>query len=236
MEALFERLRIDAWLVRVRKVLGLKDAADMATGYGLMSQGSAPGTFHDLIVSSFNRHPVTEPQEPWINELLTTFQAIAEVATEAVAGQGRGASMPIPARVAARRYPGLADKTAAPDRDRVTVYSFVCSTCGSRYLLDTAVAQAAARRWALDVAPEAIEGRRSPGLVATAFDPDQDAAARHLMEAVRPAADALGLVVIRRPYNRPGGDPDDRCPVCGADTWRPVPLKLEEDPVRFIFL
>ncbi len=54
------------------------------------------------------------------------------------------------------------------------------------------------------------------------------------MEAVQPAADALGLVTVRRPYNRPGGQPDDRCRVCGTDTWRAGPLQLQGDPVRFL--
>ena len=120
------------------------------------------------------------------------------------------------------------------DRTDVIVYALRCTTCETRFLLDTAVAQAAARRWSLEVAPPRVAAERSAELVATAFDAEHDAEASGAMEAVRPAADALGLSAIRLPYNRPRGEPDDRCTVCGADTWKPVPLRLLEDPIRLV--
>ena len=116
----------------------------MAAGYQLMSQGSAPGTFYDLIISGINGHPVTEAQEPWVNQLLTTFQAVAAVACRGDRRRGPAAGMPVPSGVAARRYPWHPDRAADLDRARVIVYSVVCTTCGSRFLLDTAVAEAAA--------------------------------------------------------------------------------------------
>ena len=142
--------------------------------------------------------------------------------------------MPVPSGVAARRYPWHPDGAADLDRARGIVYSVVCTTCGTRSLLDTAVAEAAALRWSLGIAPQAIEDDRSSDLVAAALDPDDDAEIRHAMEEVQPAADAMGLVSVRRPYNRPRGQPNDRCRVCGADTWRAGPLQLQEDPVRFL--
>ena len=64
MEALFDRVAIDFWRDRAGLVLALGDPAELAVGYRLMSQGSAPGTLHDLIISERNKHPVTEQQEP----------------------------------------------------------------------------------------------------------------------------------------------------------------------------
>ncbi len=206
----------------------------MASGYGLMSEGSAPGTFYDLIISRSNGHAVTEVQEPWVNQLLTTFQAVAVAATEVIAGQGPATSS-VSSTIAARRYPWhTGTGPGAADRSRVIVYSVSCTTCGSRYLLDTAVSEAAARRWSLSIAPPMIEEDMSPDLVTAALDPDHDAGVRQAVAAVRPAADALGLVAVRRPYNRPGGQADDRCRVCGADTWVAGPLLLHEDPTRFV--
>jgi hypothetical protein len=235
MEVLFDRLDLDWWLINTRRVLDLPDPAAMAIGYGLMSQGSAPGTFYDLLITRSNGHHVTEDQEPWVNHLLLTFQAVAAVATEAIASQGAAAAMPVPTTLAARRYPWHTDTDpGAADRSRMIVYSVICTTCASRFLLDTAVVEAAACRWSLSIAPPMIEADLSPDLVTTALDPDHDAAARHAVEAVRPAADALGLVAVRRPYNRPSGQADDRCRVCGADTWTAGPLLLQEDPIRFV--
>jgi hypothetical protein len=47
MDVLFDRLHFDWWRVTTRRVLDLPDPAAMAIGYGLMSQGNAPGTFYD---------------------------------------------------------------------------------------------------------------------------------------------------------------------------------------------
>ncbi len=84
--------------------------------------------------------------------------------------------MPVSSGVAARRYPWHSDGAADLDRARVIVYSIVCTTCGTRSLLDTAVAEAAALRWSLGIAPQAIEDDRSPDVVTAALDPDDDAA------------------------------------------------------------
>ena len=109
-----------------------------------------------------------------------------------------------------------------------------CDTCQSRFLLDDAVAQAAATRWAIrDVPPRIVSGD-STALVDIAFNAEADPAAQRALDEVRPAAAELGLPQIRLPYNRPRGAPDDRCPVCGADTWSPVPLRVTDAPVRFI--
>jgi hypothetical protein len=235
MRALFDRVAIHHWRDQAGLVLALGDPAEMAVGYRLMSQGSAPGTLHDLIISERNQHPVTERQEPWVNELLTTFESIAATATETIEDKGARASLAITPSIAARRWPWRREGSPeVGDRTTVVVYALRCTTCETRFLLDTAVDQAAARRWSLDVAPARIAAGRSAELVATAFDPERDAEASQAMETVRPAADALGLAAIRLPYNRPSGQPDDRCTVCGADTWSPVPLRLVEDPIRLV--
>ena len=98
LEALFERVGIDLWRGAARRLLDLHDPEAMAAGYQRMSQGSAPGTFYDLIISCINGHAVTEAQEPWVNQLLTTFQAVAAVASRAIAGEGPSAGMPVPSR------------------------------------------------------------------------------------------------------------------------------------------
>jgi hypothetical protein len=71
-------------------------------------------------------------------------------------------------------------------------------------------------------------------LVAAAFDSDHDPDAQQAVEEVKPAAEHLGLPEIRLPYNRPDRQPNDRCPVCGADTWKLVMLRLAEDPIRLV--
>lgn len=235
MEALYDRVAIEYWRAQVRGVLDLRDPADMAAGYRLISQGSASGTMYDLIISERNRHPITEQQEPWVNELLTTFESIAAVATETIRGVGTGARLPMAPSVAARRTPW--QREAGPgvgDRTDVIVYAVRCTTCESRFMVDTSVALAAARRWSLEVAPPRIAAGHSVELVATAFDAEQDPEAKQALEAFQPAADALGLATIRLPYNGPAGRLDDRCTVCGADTWKPVLLRLLDDPPRFI--
>lgn len=79
-----------------------------------------------------------------------------------------------------------------------------------------------------------IAAGRSADAVAVAFAAERDPGAQRVVEAIRPAAERLGLPAIRLPYNRPAGEPDDRCGICGGDTWKPVPLSLADDPVRFI--
>lgn len=236
MDALFGRVRIGFWQEQARLLLELRDPEAMAAGYRRMSAGSAPGTLHDLIISELNRHPITEQQEPWVNDLLTTFQTIAGVAADAIARSGAKARIPVSLAEAARRYPWQQEvKPDLPNRDdNVHTYAFDCTTCGSRFLLDTAVASAASQRWAVRFAPQAIAANRSTELVSVAFDPDHDQKAQRAVQEVRPAADQLGLPEIRMPYNRPGHQPDDRCGVCGADTWKPVPLRLTGDPLRLV--
>ncbi|HTE65767.1 MAG TPA: hypothetical protein VK736_05870, partial [Candidatus Binatia bacterium] len=233
MDALFGRVEIYGWQDRVRPVMELGDPDDMAAAYRRMSAGSASGTFHDLTISKFNRHPISEQQEPWVNELLATFQALAGMAADAIASGGAKARISMSLAEAARRYPWQREvEHHAPSRDDVHVYAFDCTTCGSRFLEDLAVASAAAKRWAVRHAPQMITANRSVELVAAAFDSDHDPDAQRAVEEVRPAAEQLGLPEIRLPYNRPDHQADDRCPVCGADTWKPVMLRLTEDPLR----
>ena len=235
LDALFGRVEIAAWQERARLVLELRDPESMATGYRLVSRGSAPGTFHDLIISEFNRHPITEQQEPWVNELLTTLQAIAGVAADAIAEGHAQATIPMSLAEAARRYPWQQDADpGASRRDDVHTYAFDCATCGSRFLLGTAVASVAARHWAVRIAPAMIAADRATDLVTAAFDPDHDHDAQRATEEVRPAAEQLGLPEIRLPYDRPDLQPNDRCPVCGADTWKLVMLRFTEDPLRLV--
>ena len=235
MEALFRRVPIHGWHERVQLVLEPNDPEEMAAAYRQMSAGSAPGTLHDLIISEYNRHPITERQEPWVNELLTTFESIAGMAAKSIAKRGTGARISMSLEEAARRYPWQGeDEPSVPGRGDVHVYAVDCTTCGSRFLLNTAVASAASQRWAVRVAPQLIASDRAAELVAAALDPDHDPETRRAVEEVRPAAEQLGLKEIRMPYNRPDHQPDDRCPVCGADTWKPVVLRLSADPLRLI--
>lgn len=234
MDALFGRVEIGSWQERARLVLELGEPEAMAAGYQRMSQGSAPGTLHDLIISEFNHHPIAEQQEPWANELLTTFETLAGVAADAIAKDGAEARIPMSLDEAARRYPWQRDVDPHLTRDEVHTYGVDCITCGSRFLLHTAVASAAAQRWAVRHAPALIAANRSVELVAAAFDADHDPEAQRAVEEVRPAAEQLDLSEIRLPYNRPDHQPDDRCRVCGADTWKPVVLRLTEEPLRLV--
>ncbi len=235
MEALYDRVTIEHWRLQVRGVLDLRDPVEMAAGYRLISQGSASGTMYDLIISERNRHPISEQQEPWVNELLTTFESIAALAAETIEGDGADAKFPMAPSVAARHTAWLREaRPMVGNRTDVIVYAVRCTTCESRFMVDTSVALAAARRWSLDVAPPRIAAGRSLELVAIAFDAEHDPEAKQALEIFQPAADALGLPAIRLPYNGPAGRADDRCAVCGADTWKPVLLRLLDDPVRFI--
>jgi hypothetical protein len=233
MVELFGRGKIDFWQERARLVLELREPEAMAAGYRRMSAGSASGTLHDFGISAYNHHPITEHQEPWVNELLTTFESLAGVAAHAIAKGGAKAQFPMSVAEAALRYPWQREvKPQHPSRGDVHVYAFDCTTCGSRFLQDIAVASAAAKRWAVRTAPQMIAANRSTQLVSAAFDADHDPEAERAVQEVRPAAEQLGLLEIRLPYNRPDRQPDDRCPVCGADTWKPVALRLSEDPLR----
>ena len=52
------------------------------------------------------------------------------------------------------------------------------------------------------------------------------------LETVLPAFERLRLPVIRLPYNRPRGEPDDRCTTCGADTWGTTNWDFFDHPPR----
>jgi hypothetical protein len=235
VDDLFGKLAMPSWRGQTRSILGLDDAVRMARAYKLMSHGGAPGTFHDLTISDFNRHPVTEQQEPWVNELLTTFQAMAAIAADAIVLGGAHASFSMPPSDAARHLPGFPGIALDRiDRLRVTVYAVECVTCATRYLLDTAVAWAAAKRWAVTHAPSMVAAGQSTKLVDMALSATDHGDTARALAAIQPAADRLGLSTVRLPYNRPGGEPNDRCRVCGADTWRPVPLQLVERPMRLV--
>jgi hypothetical protein len=235
VDELFGKLAMPSWREQTRSILGLDDAVRMADAYKLMSRGGAPGTFHDLTISNFNRHPVTEQQEPWVNELLTTFQAIAATAADAVVLGGAHARLPMRPSDAARHLPGFPGIALDRiDRLRVIVYAMECVTCEALYLLDTAVASAAAKRWAVTRAPSMVAAGKSSQLVEMALSAADHGDTARALAAVQPAADSMGLSTVRIPYNRPRGEPNDRCGVCGADTWRPVPLRLVDRPLRLV--
>jgi hypothetical protein len=229
---LFSRVGVSHWRDFARTALEADDPRGAARIYLQFSQGSAPGTFHDYSISAFNRHPVTERQEPWINELLTTFQAIGLQAARVVAADGEAARLPASLNEVANQTAGI--ESAPPRASRMRIYGMRCTTCETRFILDHAVDSAAAQRWSLFTAPSRIGNRQSVALVAAAFEPDADPATRAELEHVRPAIEALGLPAIRLPYNRPDRGPEDPCPVCGAVTWQPTPWWLRSDPLRLI--
>jgi hypothetical protein len=232
LDHLFAKAQIPGWRDRVRAALDAADAATVAGAYLNISQGSAPGTFHDLIISRLNRHALTERQEPWVNELLTTFQSIGLLAARAISDGDAEARLSGSVEEAAAQHPEL--EGDVPARTRILVTGMRCTTCDTRFALDDAAESAAAIRWSLFTAPARIATGRSPGLVTAAFDPDGDPATKAEVAEVRPAIDGLKLAAIRRPYNRPGGAPDDRCPVCGAGTWVPIRWQLDGDPLRLV--
>ena len=125
-------------------------------------------------------------------------------------------------------------RVMSPPRTQMHVTGMHCTTCDSRFMLDSATSSAAARRWSLFTAPRHIASMRSPGLVAAAFSPETDPATRASVADVRPAIRKLELPEIRLPYNRPDRGPTDRCPVCGADTWTPITWRLEGDPPALV--
>ncbi len=232
LNQLFAEAEIVHWRDRVRAALDAPDAASTADAYLSLSGGSAAGTFHDLIISLFNRHAVTERQEPWINELLTTFQSIGLQAARAISDGGPSAMLPTGVEEAAARHAHI--EGDVPPRTRIHVTGMRCTTCDSRFMLDSAIDWAAATRWSLFTAPARIATGRSASLVTAAFDPDADPAARAEVAGVRPAIDELKLPAIRLPYNRPDRGPNDHCTVCGADTWVPIRWQLDGDPPKLV--
>ena len=232
LDELFTRTSVAGWPGSIRAVAAIGPPSDQARAYELMSKGSAPGTFHDLIISERNRHAVTELQEPYVNELLDTFQSLGIAAARAITRDGSDAALSEPAADAAARYAFTAADQPGPSRRRIIVTGLRCETCSTVYQLDTAAHQVAGRRWALTIAPAWIEGDRARDLVATAMDPVAHDETRIELEAVLPAFERLGLPIIRLPYNRPRGEPDDRCHTCGADTWGTTNWDLLDEPLR----
>ena len=137
----------------------------MAKAYLAMSDGSSAGTFHDLIISLFNGHPVTERQEPWINELLSTFQSIGVLAARAVNDGGASARLPMSVRRGRCAATLRRSQTHAPPRTRIHVSGMRCTTCDSRFLLDSTLDSGAAKRWSLFTAPgeSRIDAISQPG-------------------------------------------------------------------------
>ena len=72
LDLLFAGAEILHWRDRVRAALDQPGAAETADAYLRLSGGSASERSTTLTISLFNGHPVTEAQEPWINELLNT--------------------------------------------------------------------------------------------------------------------------------------------------------------------
>ena len=232
LDELFTRTDVAGWPGQIRDVAAIGPPSDQAHAYERMSQGSAPGTFHDLIISERNRHAVTELQEPYVNELLDTHQSLGIAAARALTRHGNDAALSEPAAETAARYAFLPADAPEPSRTRITVTGLRCKTCGTIYQLDTAPYNVAGRRWALTTAPAWIEDGRARDLVAPAMEPLTHDEARIELETVRPAFEQLGLPTIRLPYNRPHGEPDDRCPNCGADTWATTNWLFLDNPPR----
>lgn len=232
LDALFTETRIGYWQEQVRRLAAAEDAT-IAAGYQHMAQGSAPGTFHDLIISVRNGHRVTEAQEPFVNELLETFQSMGMAAATALSADDVQAAISEGAdELAARHVWHYVDGSRLPSRAEHIVTGMRCKTCGTRYTLDDAPRWAAARRWALTVAPDRIAAGNSRGLVRAALDPQSNSATRRELERMRAPFDALGLRSISLPYNKLGDAPDDRCRTCGADDWGTTLWRLVGEPPR----
>ena len=231
LDALFTRTRIGFWREQVRRVAAAQSAVTMAGAYRVMARGSAPGTLHDRIISVRNRDAITEAQEPFVNELLTTLESLGMAAAMAIAADGEQAAMRETAEQLAARYAWhYVDGSATPSRTEHVVTGVRCKKCDSRYSLDDAPRLAAARRWALTVAPGRIAAGRSRGLVEAALDPDRDPSARGELERMKAPFDAIGLPVISLPYNKLGNAPNDRCRTCGADDWGTIHWRLIGEP------
>jgi hypothetical protein len=231
LHELFTRTRIGFWPDRVRHVAAAESGVAMAAAYQVMAQGSAPGTFHDRIISIRNRDAVTEAQEPFVNELLTTLESLGMAAAMAIAADGEHAAIQeTPEQLAARYTWHYVDGSETPPRTEHVVTGMRCKTCGSRYTLNDSPRWAAARRWALNVAPGQIAAGRSRALVDAALDPERDALTSRELERMKAPFEAIGLPVISLPYNKPGNAPDDRCRTCGADDWGTINWRLIGEP------
>jgi hypothetical protein len=232
LDELFARTGIGFWGEQVRKVAAFESPTMMARAYTSMTQGSAPGTFHDLIISVRNHHPITPAQEPFVNELLTTFESVGLASMNAITADGDEAALEqSTAAVAGEHWLRWQGHDVA-SRWRKIVTGVRCRTCDSRYLLDDAPDSLAALLWSLTTAPAWIDAGRSRQLVDAAMDPTGDPDTRAQLDAVRPAFEALGLPFIPLPYNRPDRAPNDRCPTCGADSWTTTHWLVVHDPLR----
>ncbi len=231
LDALFTRTRIGFWREQVRQVAAAESGVAMAAAYQVMAQGSAPGTFHDRIISVRNRDAVTEAQEPFVNELLTTLESLGMAAATTISTDGEHAAMRETAEQLAARYVWhYVDGSQTPPRTEHVVTGMRCKRCSSQYTLDDSPRWAAARRWALTVAPGRIAAGRSRALVDSALDPERDPLMRRELERMKAPFEAIGLPVISLPYNKPGNAPNDRCRTCGADDWGTIHWRLVGEP------
>ena len=231
LDELFTTTAVAAWADAVRKVGAVDAPIEKARAYERISQGSAPGTFHDLIISVRNGHAVREIQEPYVNELLATLQSIGRSAAHMVVVAGAQAPLDEEiAEVAARDV--FMPLESPPRRRQIMVTLMHCVVCGTKYQLDVGPHYVAARRWALTTVPAWIADSRARGLVAHAMEPMDHQETRKELETVRPAFDTLGLAVIRLPYNRPDRGQNDRCATCGADNWITSHLQFIDSPPR----
>jgi hypothetical protein len=233
LDELFHRTSITHWRDSVREVAAVERPSAKARAYRSMSAGSASGTFHDLIISVYNNHPITARQEPFVNNLLSTLQSLGIGATLAIERDGDQATLGRPtAEVAAEHWLAQEGRDVRNRWDMI-VTGVRCTTCDSRYQLDGSPDEIAARRWSLTTAPARIEAGRSRGLVNAAMDPLRDPHTRTELDLVAPAFEQVDLPVIRLPYNLPDRGPNDRCRVCGADTWTPgIHWRVLDDPLR----
>lgn len=232
LDQLFVRTGVAYWADKVREVTAFDSPAELADAYASMSQGSAPGTFHDLIISVRNQHLITWAQEPFVNELLSTFESVGLACANAIRAEGDEAELgQATAETASEHWLRWQGHDVA-SRWRKVVTGVRCTACHNIYLVDDSPAWAAALRWSLTTAPLWIDEGRSRLLVHAAMDPIGHAETRAQLEAVRPAFEALGLPFIPLPYNRPGRDPNHRCRTCGADSWRTTHWLMTHDPPR----
>jgi hypothetical protein len=232
LDELFRRTGVSFWDEQVRRVAALESPTMMAGAYASMSQGSAPGTFHDRIISVRNHDLVTSRQEPFVNELLTTFESVGLACMNAIRADGDAAPLHQSTADTASEYWLRWQGHEVASRWRKVVTGVRCRTCDSRYLLDDAPDWVAALRWSLTTAPTWIEDGRSRQLVDAAMDPSGHADTRAQLEAVRPAFEAVGLPFIPLPYNRPDRGPNDRCSTCGADSWTTTHWLMAHNPPR----
>ena len=232
LDELFAQTGVPYWRGRVREVAAADSPSSMARAYESMQEGSAPGTFHDLVMSAHNRNTVTQRAEPYVNELLETFQSLGLATTQAIKRGGDNARMASSTPDLASQYVLALRGSDAPSRRRIVVTGVRCTTCNTSYQLDDAAHRVAARKWSWTTAPEWVDAGRSRELVAAAMQPLDHRETRTQFDEVRPAFQRPGHPTIRLPYNRPSGAPNDQCRVCGADAWTTTHWLFVDDPPR----